>query len=38
MTSSDAPMTRVTRNFRDFCRAYFGKHRRSFALAGVETA
>lgn len=38
MTSSDAPMTRVTRGFLEHCRGYFGKRRRDFTLAGGRRA
>lgn len=36
MTSTSAPMTRVTSSFLDHCRAFFTRHRRRFTLAGAS--
>ncbi len=36
MTSSDAPMTRVTRGFLEHCRGYFARRRRAYTLAGSQ--
>jgi DNA-binding transcriptional LysR family regulator len=38
MTSSDAPMTRVTRRFFDHCRDFFGRNRDAFSLAAAAPA